>query len=36
MTEERLRTLFDSDLLVDRNPITGANRITLLRKSNTP
>lgn len=33
MTEERLRMLFESDLLIDRNPVTGATRITLLRKN---
>ncbi|MBZ5535671.1 MAG: ABC transporter ATP-binding protein [Acidobacteriia bacterium] len=31
LTEERLRKVFDSDLLVDLNPISGAARVTLLR-----
>lgn len=30
-TEEQLREAFDSDLLVDRNPVSGAARVTLLR-----
>jgi ABC-type hemin transport system ATPase subunit len=35
MTEERLKALFDADLLVDVNPASGAPRITLVaaRKS---
>ncbi|MDD5541909.1 MAG: ABC transporter ATP-binding protein [Acidobacteriia bacterium] len=33
MTEERLHQVFDSELLVDQNPVTGACRITPLRKS---
>lgn len=28
MTEDRLRSLFDTDLMVDRNPVTGAPRVT--------
>lgn len=36
MTEQRLHEVFDSDLLVDRNPVTGARRITPLRKSEPP
>lgn len=31
LTEERLREVFDSDLLVDRNPVSGVARVTLLR-----
>lgn len=31
LTAERLREVFDFDLLVDRNPVTGAARVTLLR-----
>lgn len=32
MTSEKLEEVFDADLLVDRNPITGAPRITLTRR----
>jgi iron complex transport system ATP-binding protein len=31
MTEAKLRTVFDTDLMVDANPASGAPRITLLR-----
>lgn len=31
MTESRLRAVFDTDLIVDANPASGAPRITLLR-----
>jgi iron complex transport system ATP-binding protein len=31
LTEEKLRSVFDANLLVDRNPVSGAPRITLLR-----
>lgn len=31
MTEERLRQLFGSELIVDRNPASGSARVTLLR-----
>jgi cobalamin transport system ATP-binding protein len=31
LTEGQLREVFDSDLLVDRNPVSGAARVTLLR-----
>jgi iron complex transport system ATP-binding protein len=31
MTEGRLREVFNSDLLVDQNPVSGAARVTLLR-----
>jgi iron complex transport system ATP-binding protein len=32
MTSEKLEKVFEADLLVDRNPVTGAPRITLLRR----
>lgn len=33
MTEETLRALFDAELMVDRNPVTGAPRITPIAPS---
>jgi iron complex transport system ATP-binding protein len=35
MTEARLRTLFDTDLMVDENPVSGAPRVTLLARHST-
>jgi iron complex transport system ATP-binding protein len=32
MTEDRLRSLFNAEMTIDRNPISGAARITLLRR----
>jgi iron complex transport system ATP-binding protein len=32
MTPEKLEKVFETDLLVDRNPVTGAPRITLIRR----
>jgi ABC-type hemin transport system ATPase subunit len=29
MTEGRLRKLFDTDLIVDENPVSGAPRVTI-------
>jgi iron complex transport system ATP-binding protein len=31
MTEAQLRAVFDTDLMVDTNPASGAPRVTLLR-----
>jgi iron complex transport system ATP-binding protein len=32
MTEDRLRNLFNAEMTIDRNPVSGAARITLLRR----
>lgn len=33
ITADRLRGLFNSELIIDQNPVSGAKRITLLRKN---